>query len=70
MRKESKYRFGYILNMVSCIQIYYKYKDRTMIEFLRHLENLSLIGTFVGPDVLKSGVIVECGTWRGEWPSA
>jgi O-methyltransferase len=51
--------------MVSCIPIYYKYKDRTMIEFLRYLENLSLIGTFVDPDVLKSGVIVECGTWRG-----
>src|ERR1019366_1033504 len=61
MNKELKY----ILKMISGAPIYYKYKDRTMIPFRRYIENLSLIETFIDDKVLKSGAIVECGTWRG-----
>jgi O-methyltransferase len=57
--------FRYIYNMITCIPIYHKYKDRTMIGLREYIENLSLIDTFVPGDVLKNGAIVECGTWRG-----
>jgi O-methyltransferase len=42
-----------------------KYRERTMIPALAYAENLALVARALDNTALDSGVIVECGTWRG-----
>jgi len=60
-----KCRIDFLNAMVRSIPIFLKYKDRTMIEFRKYIENLALMSVSLRNPDLERGAIVECGTWRG-----
>ncbi len=51
--------------MVRCLPLYVKYKRFTMINPVAYIENLALVINALRDPSLKSGAVIECGTWRG-----
>ncbi len=55
----------HMLYMVRCVPLYVKYKRFTMINPVAYIENLALVINTLREPSLKSGAVIECGTWRG-----
>jgi hypothetical protein len=60
-----KRRIDFLIALARAVPIFLKYKDRTMIEFGKYIENLALMSVALRYSDLGRGAIVECGTWRG-----
>jgi O-methyltransferase len=55
----------YLVRLLAYLRLHHKYRDRTMVPALAYAENLALIARSLDDEALRTGAIVECGTWRG-----
>jgi hypothetical protein len=51
--------------ILRAVQLFYKYRTRTMIHLKAYAENLAMVNVVLANMSLKNGAIVECGTWKG-----